>query len=359
MAVTTGMKGEGFYDRHSSPQWAAIEAVVPWLKSAIGAWDLPDSDLPIVVIDYACSEGRNSIAMIDQIIPALRRRSSRPIQVFHSDLPTNNFNKLFVNLTSIERESTPSDGVYSAAVAGSMFDQLMPPKSVTIATTFNAIGFLDRRPDVELPDYILPMGPRHPRPGVDVAPEAQSAYATQAAVDLVRFYRARAAELVPGGKLLVASFGVNEQYRCCDGIYDLLNDALLDLREAGKLSQEAYRRIVFPIYFRSKEELIAPALGQNSPLAGCFRIDLVESMEVPDVLAKRRDGAGNQATYAEAFTSFIRAFSEPIIESSFVGETDMQSAIEQVYDRVRARMIANRADHDFHYIQVAALLTRL
>jgi cyclopropane-fatty-acyl-phospholipid synthase len=66
MPVTTGMKGEGFYDQNSSPQWAAIEAVLPWLKTAVSQWELPDSGSPVVVIDYACSEGRNSIAMIDQ-----------------------------------------------------------------------------------------------------------------------------------------------------------------------------------------------------------------------------------------------------------------------------------------------------
>ncbi len=208
MPVTSGMKGDGFYDRHSSPQWGCIEALLPWLKTAISQLDLRDSDAPVVLIDYACSEGRNSIAMVEQIIPALRAKTSRPIQTFHSDLPTNDFNQLFVSLASADCSLSSYVGVYSAAVAGSMFDQLMPRQTVTIATTFNAIGFLDHRPDVELPDYILPMGPRSPRPGVGVSPEALSAYAAQAAEDLTRFYRARAAEIIPGGKLLLASFGV-------------------------------------------------------------------------------------------------------------------------------------------------------
>ncbi len=95
MPVTSGMKGEGFYDRHSSPQWACIEAVLPWLKTAISRLDLADSGAPDVLIDYACSEGRNSIAMVEQIIPALRAKVSRPIQSFHSDLPTNFRSPLF------------------------------------------------------------------------------------------------------------------------------------------------------------------------------------------------------------------------------------------------------------------------
>src|SRR5262249_37405909 len=151
---------------------------------------------------------------------------SRPIQVVHSDLPTNNFNQLFANLAD-DASGARREQVYAAAVGGSMFARLLPPRTVTIATTFNAIGFLDHRPQTEIPDYILPMGPSRPRPGVAVSPEERDAFARQAAEDLVSFYRARADETVPGGKLLVASFGVNENHRACDGIYDVLNDSLV------------------------------------------------------------------------------------------------------------------------------------
>jgi hypothetical protein len=96
MPVTIGMNGEGFYDQHSSPQKAANELVLPWLEDTIGRMDLPDVT-PIVAVDHGCSEGRNSIAAMQRIAGALRGRTSRPIQVVHSDLPTNNFNQLFTN----------------------------------------------------------------------------------------------------------------------------------------------------------------------------------------------------------------------------------------------------------------------
>jgi hypothetical protein len=230
---------------------------------------------------------------------------------------------------------------------------------VTIATTFNAIGFLDHRPQAEIPDSILPMGPGRPRPGAAVSEETRDAYASQAAEDLIHFYRARADETVPGGKLLVASFGVDERHRCCDGLYDVLNDSLVAFRDAGRMDGEAYRRLVFPIYFRSREELIAPVVRDDSPLAGCYRVERVESMEVPVPFNRRREQSADVSAYAGEFAGFLRAFTEPILRQAFSDQTDREDLIEEVYRRVQALITANPADYEFHYVQVAALLTRL
>ena len=40
MTVTTGMLGRGFYNRHSAPQWAAIDCVLPWLEDALLSMNL-------------------------------------------------------------------------------------------------------------------------------------------------------------------------------------------------------------------------------------------------------------------------------------------------------------------------------
>jgi gibberellin A4 carboxyl methyltransferase len=358
MAVTTGMKGEGYYDQHSSPQWAAISAVLPWVEDAVSRIGFSDEPAPIVAADFGCSEGQNSIAAMRRIVAALRARTPRPILTVHSDLPTNNFNQLFINLATGGQAACPEPQVYSAAVGGSMFEQLLPPRTVTVATTFNAVGYLDRRPDVELPDYILPMGPSRPRPGVGVADAARRAFADQAGRDLVCFYRARAEEIIPGGKLLVASFGVDGPHRCCDGLYDVLSDALLDLVAAGRLDRAAYERLVLPVYFRTKEELVDPVLRPDSPVAGLFRLERADGMEVPVPFNRRRQETGDLAAYAAEFTGFLRAFSEPILRLTFPDQNELDALIDEVYRRVQSRLIDDPSAYEFRYIQVAALLTR-
>ena len=59
----------------------------------------------------------------------------------------------------------------------------------------------------------------------------------QAERDLVNFLALRARELAPGGKLLIASPGDAPDQRICDGLYDVLNDACLDLVASGRVAR--------------------------------------------------------------------------------------------------------------------------
>ena len=139
----------------------------------------------------------------------------------------------------------------------------------------------------------------------------------------------------------------------------MLSDALLDLVGSGRLARESYERLLFPIYFRSTEELVEPIAGANPVVAELFRLDRVESMEVPVPFNERLARTGNLAAYASEFTSFLQAFTEPIIRMSFVDEPKLDSLIAALYAGVEARLAADPSSYTFHYIQVAALLTKL
>ena len=212
-AVITGMVGHGFYNQHSAPQMAAIDYVLPWLDAACSSLPLSDSSPTVGLADFGCSEGRNSIAVMKRFATALREHTSKPIQTIHSDLPTNDYTELFTNLRPGGRAVFESAETYSAVVGGSMFDQLLPPRSIHLATTFNAIGFLSRRPIDRLSHYILPNGPSARRGVGSVSEADRDAFAAQAQADLESFLLARAAELVTGGKLLVQVFGSGPKHR--------------------------------------------------------------------------------------------------------------------------------------------------
>src|SRR6516164_6844461 len=94
--------------------------------------------------------------------------------------------------------------------------------------------------------YVGYRRPHPPRRELVVSPEVTAAFRRQAEQDLVRFLTCRARELVPGGKLLLASPGDSDQACVADGLADVLNDACLDLVVAGLIKREQYERFTFP-----------------------------------------------------------------------------------------------------------------
>ncbi len=359
MPATTGMKGAGFYDQHSTAQQAAIRLVLDWIDSAAGSAAESSPAGPFTVLDLGSSEGRNAVVVMNEIVEAVRRRQGdRLVQTVYSDLPSNNFNRLFANLAEARRDGLLADGVYPSAVAGSFYEPLAPPRSVHFATAFNALLWLDALPAVPVPDFVVYRRPHPPRPGLHVPPETAAAFMGQAERDLSRFLECRAAELISGGKLLIVSPGDNAEHRLADGIYDVLNDACLDLIAAGRLIRARYERFTMPIYFRTVPETLAPLQRDNSRLKDMFTIDRAEALEVPTPFFVEYDRTGDAAALAEAYTGFLRAFSEPVARAALVGEEGDATVMEELYRRVHARIQAEPERYRFRYLLTATLFTR-
>jgi hypothetical protein len=350
------MKGAGYYDQHSTAQLATIHALQNWIEAAVASLPLPARYQPVTILDLGSSEGRNAVRVMATIAAGLRQRTKQPLQTVYSDLPSNNFNQLFANLAEARSSGLVPAGVYASAVGGSFYGPLLPPGTVHLATCFNSIQWLDQLPSVPIPDYVAYHRPLPSRPGLAVSPEVTAAFEGQAEQDLVRFLACRACELVQGGKLLLASPGDTEQLRLGSGLTDVLNDACLDLVTAGRLGREQYERLTLPVYCRTVAELLAPLEMEGSPVRGQFAIDRAEALEVPTpfFVELRR---GNVAAYADAYTGFIRAVTEPVVKAALQQPEREEVIVESLYDRIRARLLVDPERYLFRYIVVAALLT--
>jgi hypothetical protein len=352
------MKGAGYYDQHSGAQLSAIQAVQDWVDDAVASLPLPAPPRPVTVLDLGSSEGRNAVRHMAVVVAGLRRRTDQPLQTIYSDLASNDFNQLFANLEEARRAGLFAAGVYPGAVGGSFYGPLLPPGTVHLATSFNAVHWLDRLPAVPVPDDVVYRRPHPPRPGLAVSPETTAAFTRQAEQDLVRFLECRARELVPGAKLLLAGPGDTDQARFCDGLCDVLNDACLDLVAAGRLEREGYERLTMPCYFRTVAELLAPLERDGSPVRGAFAVDRAEALEVTTPYLDEFRRGGDVAAYAGAYTGFLRAVSEPVVRAALDQPEGEDGTVECLYERIRARLLAEPERYSWRYILVAALLTR-
>src|SRR5262245_7847727 len=168
MPATVGMKGAGYYDRHSGTQLFGIQALQDWVDDAVANLPLPAPTRPVTVLDLGSSEGRNAVRLMAAIVAGLRRRTDQPLQPIYSDLASNNFNQLFANLQEAGRAGLFAAGVYSGAVGGSFYGPLLPPGTVHLATCFNSIHWLDRLPAVHWQEGVGYRQPHAPRPVVTV-----------------------------------------------------------------------------------------------------------------------------------------------------------------------------------------------
>src|SRR5271154_4087208 len=84
MPATTGMKGAGYYDQHSTAQLSAIQALQHWVDDAVANLPLPTCDQPVTVLDMGSSEGRNAVRLMATIVTGLRRRTDQPLQTIYS-----------------------------------------------------------------------------------------------------------------------------------------------------------------------------------------------------------------------------------------------------------------------------------
>jgi hypothetical protein len=358
MPATIGMKGAGYYDRHSGVQLSAIEAVHGWVDDAVATLPLPAPARPVTVLDLGSSEGRNAVRLMASVAAGLRRRTDQPVQTIYSDLASNNFTGLFANLEEVRRAGLFAAGVYPSVVGGSFYGPLLPSGTVHLATCFNALHWLDRLPAVPMPDSVVYRRPHPPRPEPAVAPEVTAAFTRQAEQDLVRFLECRARELVPGGKLLLAGPGDTDQFRLCDGFGDILNDACLDLVADGCLEREQYERLTMPVYFRTLDELLAPLDRAGSPVRGAFAVDRAEEMEIPVAFHVEFRRGGDAVVYAEPFTGFLRAVTEPVVRAVLHQPEGEDETVDCLYERIRTRLIAEPGRYTWRYTVVAALLAR-
>ena len=112
---------------------------------------------PLVIVDYASSQGRNSMSPVRTAIETIRSRCGveKLVEVIHTDLPSNDFSSLFA---ALEQEPDSYlrgiDGVFPAAIGRSYFEPLLPPGRVHLGWNTFSMQWMSRTP-ADAPDHIL------------------------------------------------------------------------------------------------------------------------------------------------------------------------------------------------------------
>ncbi|ORX92367.1 S-adenosyl-L-methionine-dependent methyltransferase [Basidiobolus meristosporus CBS 931.73] len=161
--------------------------------------------------DFGCSHGGNSMISINAILDAMQetRRNDGPlsIQVYHNDLPINDFREVFKCLNDPEltyqnheiTKANPGNRIFSMMSGKSFYSQCFPNALLDLSFSFNSIHWM---PDIGVTLYRpLMVYSKH------VSEEQLSLIQDVAQKQFVTFLSCRAKELRKGGKLVISLLG--------------------------------------------------------------------------------------------------------------------------------------------------------
>src|SRR5262249_11480572 len=101
-----------------------------------------------------------------------------------------------------------------------------------------------------------------------------------------------------------------------------------------------------------------PLKRKGSAVRGAFAVDRAEALEVPTPFVVEFRRGGDVAAYAGAYAGFLRAISEPVVRAALDQPAGEAATGDRLYERTRARPLAEPQRYGWRYIIVATLLTR-
>ncbi|UFP94716.1 class I SAM-dependent methyltransferase [Gloeobacter morelensis] len=359
-APIPGMRGEGYYDAHSDSQKLALVSAQTLIAGAVRRIPLPTDSRPFTVVDYGCSEGRNSGMAARWVIDALVDREAPvpSICVIFNDLPTNHFNGLFRNLASTGSGLETTDGcpIFVFASGRSFYSQILPSGTASFGLSSTALHWLSRPPVVHFAEHTYSGWARGP---------VREAFAAQSREDLTAFLFYRAREIRPGGRLVLLMLGradagelVGIDGEKISGLMttELMNQVLIEMVEDGTLDRQEYHNFFYPTYCPSLAEVLAPLQEPGSPLVEQFTVEHAEVQALPCPLYTRYRQSGNLQEYAQAYTAFIRAFSEPLFAQTLF--RDREGSLEDYYARIHSRIARSPQAFVYEQVQLQLVLAR-
>jgi hypothetical protein len=250
--AASAMEGKGAYNQYARLPAEGIALALPCIERVVETLEFDTAGRPIIIADYGSSQGKNSLAPMSLAVRALRRRlgQDRPIVVCHIDRPSNDFNSLFEVLdTDPHRYGMGDPYVFPCAIGRSFYGTVLPSNSVDIGWSSFAAMWVSRVPRL-IPDHFFVFASTG---------AVRAEFDRQGAQDWEAFLLLRAAELRPGGRLIVVVPGVHENGATgFEGIMDHANEVLADMVGQSAITAAERARMVLGVWPRRKRELLAP-----------------------------------------------------------------------------------------------------
>ncbi|KAL9231423.1 hypothetical protein vseg_006655 [Gypsophila vaccaria] len=335
----TNGHGEFSYAHNSNSQNRAFSYVIkPLLETAIRSlMILTDDTSPCKVLnvaDLGCGVGPtpiSSVSTVNKIVHKICKEMKYgddevpQIQMFMSDLPSNDFNLLFNDVCKLRDDEVKQNDKPSCFVMGapgSFYGRLFPCNTMQLVLSNYAIHWLSQVPKGLCNEVGTPMNKGKIVASETSEPKVIKAYYAQFEQDFTKFLNYRSREVVSNGYMLLATLCRPSTKPLESRLLRFLSQALASLVSKGVIEEEKVDSFNLPVYFPCKEEVHEIVLKEGS-----FVIDHLEVV-YDDVQNKVKDAQ----TGAEFLAKVARSFSESLISYHFGAQVwdDLYDVLYQV-----------------------------
>ena len=232
------------YDFNSFIQMSAGQRHVSHLIEALRVVDRPGNLL--TVADFGSATGLNSMKTFSAAMKTFRETSNSPLQVYHCDRPGNHWSVLFNNALTSSHSYLSIPNTFVAGVGRSFYERLFPANSVSVAYTNYSLHWLSAHSKAEN------QFEKYAKNDPDFHAELRA----QSNKDLDTFLTHRAAELLPGGRLVLHMLSGELSHRAKYA-------ALKEMEHEGLISHKPLRRLAVHVYPTTADE-VAKAIARQS-----------------------------------------------------------------------------------------------
>jgi hypothetical protein len=349
------MKGSGYYSKATIAARDAIDAATPWVLEAVNRLPLGDDGSPVRVADLGCADGGTSVGLWHRVLPALRQRvPGRAIEIIYTDLPQNDFSQLFRMLhgqTVIESYYGQIPDVYPFASATSFHQAIFPPGSVHLAFSAHASHYISKVP-CPLSEHVHMVG----------ATEIERAdYEDTGRLEWERLLALRARELVPGGRLCMMSFGIDDDGRHLGhtggvSIFDTFNTLWRQLADEGIISHDEYRRTNFPQVLRTTEQFTSPLRDEKCDAwAAGLRLESIEWRTQKCPFARSFEEHRDPERFAREYVPTLRSWSEATFANGLSSDRsphERLAVLDELYGRYEQLVAKDPEGHGMDLVDI-------
>jgi len=358
------MRGAGYYSQNTIGAKTVIDAAGELVLAALSQMSLAAPASPFALADFGAADGGTSIDLMRRAVSEVRRVApSRAITLTYTDLPHNDFSSLFRLLHGLipDRADAPvgqMENVFTFASGTSFYRQVFPSNSLDFGFSATAMHWLSRLPG-QISDHVHAVGADE---------KEKDLFRAQSQADWERILLARAVELKPGGKLVLANFCEDEQGRYLGNtgginMHDTFAKHWRRVHRERHLSEAEYRAGTFMQFYKRVEDFTAPFAGPGTLVrrAGLtLERVFTRVTECPYAVRFRQEG-GDAAAFAASYLPTLRSWSESTFFSALSPDRPIEERrdiIDDFYAGYQADVAANPSGHGMDYVHCFMVISK-